>query len=319
MSSFKVLTLFVGDPFLAEEKFQNSLGEIRKKIAGEIPVQTFRLFETPLESILTEARTLPFLAPAQIFRIKDAERLKKGDLEILGEYLTRPSQTTFIFFEAQTLEKKGGLADLIGSAGAVCYLDEDQKQASGLRLIQEKLKMFDKTITPAARQELMGRMGDTPVLLDSVLEQLIQYAGSEKEITEDMVESFAEKTQTPDGFQLINALAGQNKPEALRVLKELLAKNDEDVISLLGLLHWQLRRFWLGRTLLEEGTSENVLLKRCGIYPKQAPFFMRQIRRFSLKGLERAVEGLFQMDWKLKTGRTEGPAALEAWVCEITS
>ncbi|MBI3306319.1 MAG: DNA polymerase III subunit delta [Candidatus Omnitrophica bacterium] len=319
MNAFKAVTLLAGDSYLAEEKFQNILGEIKKKIPGEIPIQVFHLTETSLEPILTEARTLPFLAEAQIFRLKGAERLKKGDLEVLKNYLPSAFPSTFIFFEALSLEKKGGLADILASEGNVFFLDEGQKQVSGMHLIQEKLKNFGKTMSPLMQQELMEKMGEAPALLDSVLDQMIQYAGEEKEITEAAVESFAEKVGVPDGFELTNALTRQDAGESIRILKELLSENDQDVISLIGLLHWQFRRFWLARTLLEEGAPENLILKRCGIYPKQAPYFMRQVRRFTLKKLERAIEGLFQIDWKAKTGRTEGGAALEAWVCEITS
>jgi len=71
--------------------------------------------------------------------------------------------------------------------------------------------------------------------------------------------------------------------------------------------------------LLDEGESEGRVMQKCRISPKQAPFFKRQFKHFSRVQLERALENLFQLDWKLKTGQVNGPLAMEAWVIETTS
>ncbi len=45
-------------------------------------------------------------------------------------------------------------------------------------------------------------------------------------------------------------------------------------------------------------------------------FFMRQLQPLSRKKLEQALEGLFHLDWGLKSGRAEGAIDLEKWVVQ---
>ncbi len=315
-----LITLLVGDPFLREEQYLKLEASVRGKITGEIALQSFFVSAVPLENILSEARTLPFLAAAQVFRIREADLLKKGDLEILEQYAVRPSLSSYLVFEADRLERKEPWVELLGRIrGKIEFLDADQKEAVSARLIRDKLKQADKAMTSEDQEVLQEMMGEEPALLNTVLDQLITYAGPHREINHEMVESFQEKWSQTDGYELLNAICNRQPGQAIRTLYELLAQSDEDMVWLVGLLHWQFRRLWLARVLLDEGRPESLVLKRVGIYPKQAPFFLRQLKRFRRAELERALEQLFRIDWKMKTGRLEGTAPLEAWVVELAA
>ncbi|MCM8775735.1 MAG: DNA polymerase III subunit delta [Candidatus Omnitrophica bacterium] len=315
----KIVFLLIGHPFLVDEKFQTLVGEIQKKITNQISVQTFCLTEISLGEILTQARTLPFLAEAQVFRIREIETIPKDDLGKLETYLARPAPATYLVLEAESLEKKSALIELIRRYGHVFALDDRSVETASARLIQEKLKRFGKTMNPEVQERLLEGIGPVPTFLNSVLDQLIAYAGNQKQITESMVEAFKVKLNHIDGFELANAIGSQKTQESLRMLKELLRQNDEDVVALLGLLHWQLRRLWEARVLLDEGKREEVVLKRCSVPPQYGPFFIRQVKGFTRTRLEDVLERLFWIDWQLKTGRVDGPAALEAWVIRATA
>ena len=312
----KIATLFIGDPFLTEARALAVASSLRTKIAGEISSRTCRLSEISLEQVLTEARTLPFLAPAQVFRLRESESLKENQVAVLEKYLQNPFPSSFLIFEAESLPKTSTLVNVIQKYGEVVVLDAREKKAAASRFIREKLKRAGKTMTPQGIALLEERVGDLPEFLDSLLEQLIGYAGGQAQITDSMVEDFEENWKPLDVFTLTDAIAGQKKGEALIFLRRFVEENGTDLISLIGLLHWQLRRFWQARVLLDEGKAEENVLKKCGVSVRQAPFFMRQLKAFSRRKLERAVEGLFQLDWKIKTGRVEGIPAFESWLVE---
>ena len=75
MKSFPPVYLLIGDAFRSEEKYKSIAESLRRSFAGEVLVSTLRLSEAPLDSVLTQARSLPFLAGAQIFRIREAEEI----------------------------------------------------------------------------------------------------------------------------------------------------------------------------------------------------------------------------------------------------
>lgn len=315
MSSY----LLSGDAFLVERKQQALLQEIRKKIKGEAPLQTFHLGENPLGEVLTQACSLPFLAAAQIFRCVDADRLKEKDLELLAEYFEHPSPSTFLIFEAVEMEKTNKFALLLAKHGEVFFLEGDKQNPAANRWLHEKINRSGKRIAPPVLRRLEEQAALAPSFMNSVLDQLLLYAANKDEITDEMVDLFEEKWQETNVYHLTDAIAGRKMQTALTLMKRVLEEGDQDVIALTGLLHWQIKRLWLGRVLLEEGAPESILLKKCKISPRQAPFFMRQIKASSRKNLEAALEGLFQLDWKAKTGRVEPAVGLEAWLVKTTA
>ncbi len=316
--AFPSACLLAGDSYLAEQKYEQILKGLQTKTKGELAVHSRSLLETPLESILSEARSLPFLSAGQIFKLTDAQSLKEKHAEMMERYLQAPPAFSHLVFEAETIEKDHFLSKLLAPIGGVFLMETSQKKGSGERFIREKMRQAGKVLTPDAMQVLEDQSGDEPAFLDSILDQLILYAGSEKEITGVMVDAFKENWKEPNVFALTDAIAAKKTGEAILLANQILEKSDREMIGLLGLLHWQIRRFWQAKALLEDGVPQAEVMRKCKISPKQAPFFWRQLQSFSRKKLEKILEGLFDLDWKLKTGRAEGNAAIEAWLVNAT-
>lgn len=312
-------TLLIGDPFLTEEKRKSLLDTIKKSAKGEVSIVSYSLSEVKLEQVLEECRTLPFMIAAQVFVLKQAHQIKEKQQEMLANYLKSPGSGAYLIFESDQSEKTTKFGKLIAKHGELIQLDDKGKKTATSRFIQEKLRAHGKTMAPGALRRLDEQVGGMPAFLDSILNQIISYSGNEKIISEDVVEKFEENWQEVDVFSLMNALASKNTAESLKLLEQILDDSGGDVYALMGLLHWQVRRLWLARFYMEQGMPQSMAFKRCKVYPKQATFFSRQLQNFSLPQLEVALEELFQLDWKIKTGRTEGPFGLEQWVVQTTT
>lgn len=308
--------LLVGDPFLIEERVKSLLTETQTKIKGEVSLQAYKLTETPLETVFSAARTLPFLTAFQIFRLQEAQSLKEKKIEIVADYLASPSKDSLLIFEAAELAKDHALVELLLKAGQVTFVDAGEKRSAGSRYVRDKIKRTGKALAPGVLERLEEQAAEAPGFIDSVIDQLVLYAGDKNEITEEMLDQFEENWKEPNIFTLTDALAGRKMKEALVCLKQILAQDEKEIIPLLGLLHWQIRRFWQAKALMEDGVSQNDIAKKCKISPRQAPFFWRQLQQIPRKKLEQSLEGLFQLDWALKTGRSEGAVDLEKWVVQ---
>jgi len=203
----KPVILLVGDPFLASEKYKSILKTVEGAHPGDVARQTFHLSETPLEAVLAQARTLPFLAPAQVFRIDDLAKLKKDDVEMLEAYLEQPSEKSILIFQAQTLKKNDALTKLIQKKGDAFFLEVERGQSESVLFIKEKLKAFGKIMSPGAMARLQEDCGEFPVFLDSMLDRLIAYSGDQKQIDETMINLFQEEFKTINVFDLTNEIA----------------------------------------------------------------------------------------------------------------
>lgn len=311
------LFLLLGDSFLCEEKRQEILSPLEKEFGPNLPVAVRRAGEVSVASLLSEARTLPFLARAQVFCLREAEQFSKNDLALWKDYFQSPHPQTFFIFEAESLEK--GHPFFEGAAKAKqLFLLEPQGERIVSHFIHEKLKRAGKKISREALEALEERLGTSFGFLDSFLDQLILEAGEKAEIDVGAVEAFDERLFRWEGQDLIQALAEKNAQRSLEVLHDLVEQNARDFPSVVGLLHWQLRRFWEAKRWLAQGIAPREVAFRLRLFSGREREFFKQLERFSQEELEKILEGLFDLDWRLKTGRAEGRYEIETWLINAT-
>ncbi|MFA5160131.1 MAG: DNA polymerase III subunit delta [Candidatus Omnitrophota bacterium] len=307
--------LISGDPFLRTQKAKALTTEIEKE-AGKPPAcQTFNLDETPFETVLTAARTLPFFSSRQVIYAQGAGSLKEPDIAVLAAYLTNPAPGTTLILEADDLKGASELQKLIKTKGQLILLSKDEARGAGAIFIQQKLIQYRKTMTLGAKARILAMCGDAVMFLDTMLERLVQFAGDSREIDEDMVNRFEENWTEMDVFKLTNALVDRDPARALKVFRDLMEFYETDLFSLIGILHWQLRQLWQAAMLLTSGVPERGI----GSKLRMSPSRLSTLRRFPVERLESAVEALYQIDRKSKTGQVEGISGLEAWLLEYTA
>lgn len=309
------LTLLVGDAFLRRQKAKFLIAAIEKDSEKPFEHQKFDLQETPLETVLAAARTMPFLSPGQVLEVRGAESLKEKDRQILTAYLDKPAAQTFLILEADELKDKGELLKLVKDKGQAFLLSKDESRSTGAAFLQQKLSTHHKTMTPGAKARLLAMCGDAVVFLDTMLERLVQFAGSRAEIDEAMVDTFEENWTAMDVFKLTNAFLDRDPARILKIFRDLMDLYEADLISIVGILHWQLRQLWQAAVLLEDGVSDREVCSKCRMPPQK----MNVLKKFPVRKLEEALESLYQIDKKSKTGQMEGIAGVEAWLLQYSS
>jgi len=307
--------LISGDPFLRTQRARALTAEIEKKSGGPLAQQTFNLDETPLGIVLAAARTLPFFSSGQVIYALGAGSLKEQDLAVLTAYLGNPTPGTMLILEADDLKGASELQKLIKAKGQLILLAKDEARGAGATFLQQKLMQYHKTMASGAKARILAMCGDAVMFLDTMLERLVQFAGDKPEIDEEMVNRFEENWTEMDVFKLTNALVDHDPARALKVFRDLMDFYEADLFSLVGILHWQLRQLWQAAMLLASGVSEREISTKLRMSPSR----LNALRRFPVERLESAVEALYQIDRKSKSGQVEGTSGLEAWLLEYTT
>ena len=301
--------------FLETRKSRFLFLRSKKKTGKSLAHQTFNLDETSLRIVLSAARTLPFLSSGQVIYAQGAGSLKESDLEVLAAYLGNPAPKTTLILESDDLKGASELQKLIKAKGQLILLAKDDAQGTGAVFIQQKLNQYHKTMASGAKARILAMCGDAMMFLDTTLERLVQFSGDRQEIDEDMVNRFEENWTEMDVFKLTNALTDRDPVRALKVFRDLTEFYEADLFSLVGILHWQLRQLWQAAMLLTSGVSE----REIGSKLRMSPSRLSALRRFPVERLESAVEALYQIDRKSKSGQLEGISGLEAWLLEYTA
>lgn len=300
-------------------EYETLLPQVQKLVPGECEIQTFDVTDTPLAQILANARSLPFLAEGQILRVKQVDKLKEDALDELESYLKNPFPKSVLILEADKADEKSRLAKLIHQHGVLIRPAQADRMKRELQFLKAKLTEAKKTITPGAQKMIFEMCGESPVFLASMIDRLVLFAGDKPQIDEAMAQQFDEDWNDVKIYDLSNAILAKNPAEALRVLTKLF-EMDDDIYSMLGFIHSQVKKLWQAKILIEEGLAPSQVTARLGMksgYGSEQ--FFRALTKFDLGRLEVAIEELHDLDIKSKTGRALGRPALEMWMLKITT
>ena len=307
--------LFTGDEFLRRSKIESLLGEL---IPGSLRATNLpRFYPDDLDwsFVLAQASTPSLMGGAQVFWISQADEFKKSDFSAFESYCSRPARESYFIFEADELAASHPLAKLVGRFGKHAHLGRKSAE-DGLELFRSKLKRFGKTLTPDAWQVLQDRLGGSARLMDMALDQLILYS-EESAIDEQAVLALADEFLRYEPFDLTEALARKDISEALKIF-HFFYDLSGDMTSMVGLIHWQLKRIWQAKKISARGGSPDEISRALRIPPFRLTSFLNQAKRFDLKTVERLLEALWQIDWSSKTGACEESVAMEAFLAGVS-
>ena len=178
----------------------------------------------------------------------------------------------------------------------------------------------------------LDRAGDDLRGLQQELEKLLFYVGDRAQIRAEDVEAIV--TDQGEGwiFDLTRAIADRDAAAALAQLARLLSQGDHP-LRILGTITAEVRRLLAARQLLETDLAK--LWKRGMTYPQfqqnilkhGAPLLTRspyadymcfqRAEHFSLDELRSCMEGLFDVDFRLKSSASQPRFVLEKLILSV--
>ena len=308
--------LFTGEEFLRRSKIESLIDQLIP--ASDRPTNLSRIPADDLDwkDVLSQAQTPSLLGGAQVFWISSCDKLKKSEFEIFEDYLSHPVSTSYFIFEDDELSDSNFLLKLVARFGKHIRLGRDGREES-MNTFRAKLKRNGKIMTPDAWQMLEERLGASPALMNMVLDQLMLYS-DKPEIDETHVQAISSEFLRYEPFDLTEALVQKDIARALKIF-HFFYEMTGDITSIVGLLHWQLKRIWQAKRLLVSETKPEEIGRVLRIPPFRLHSFLAQARHFEMGMVEKLLETLWQIDWDSKRGIGEETAAIETFLAGVSS
>ena len=307
--------LFTGEEFLRRGKIESLFTELIPGSLRTTNLSRFYADDLNWSHILSQASTPSLIGDAQVFWISQVNELKKGDFSAFESYCAHPARESYFVFEAEELAASHPLVKLVGHFGKHVHLGRKSGE-DGLEAFRNKLKRFGKTLTPDAWQVLEERLGGSPRLMDMTLDQLILYSEGST-IDEKSVLGLASEFLRYEPFDLTEALARKDISKALNIF-HFFYEMSGDMTSMVGLIHWQLKRIWQAKKILARGGNQDEISRTLRIPPFRLNSFLGQVKRFDFQAVEKLLENLWKMDWNSKTGTYEESIAMEMFLAGVS-
>lgn len=225
-----------------------------------------------------------------------------------------PSFTTLVF-TATKADKRRKIVKLIADKGQVAELSPFRPlDERGVReWIAERLRELGKRIDADALEHLLAvvaTMSQIPRgFLTSEIEKAALYSGDEPVISKRALEEVMASVPEVSAFAMTDALARRNAVRALARLEELFVSK-EPPLKIIGLLAYNVRRWWQVRQVMARRGSEAEMASALGARsgsPGMVGRVIAQSRSFRSEALKQALLTLASANVAARSGGDPRP------------
>ncbi|CAM3113913.1 DNA polymerase III subunit delta [Filibacter tadaridae] len=285
----------------------------------------FDLEETPVEMVIEEADTLPFLEERKLIIAGNASFLKAADkskekvvhnLAMLENWLANPSPTAVVVFIApyEKLDARKRITKLMRERATV--IEAAHLQGKDLTIwIQQEAKANGSAISSDAADLLVKMAGESLLTLSSEIGKMATYTAGESDITPETIMNLVPRTPEMDVFKLTEAYASGRVSDAVSIYHDLL-RNGQEPIMLTALIASQIRLMIHVGSLRKKGYQQSQIAKTLGVHPYRVKLMMENRNAPSEDRLLIILNNLAGIDYKLKSTSGKRERLLELFFME---
>ncbi|TFE31639.1 DNA polymerase III subunit delta [Cohnella luojiensis] len=315
------------ESYIMNEFIERLMEQLVEPEHREMAVVRFDTAETPLDVIIEEAETLPFLVPSKIIMVRDSVLFAAGKEsnkvehrpEKLLAYMGQPSETTVLVFVVphEKLDERKKLVKTAKGNDSVISFSPLQSEEL-LQWLLKRASNQGRSMDKQTAEELLRRVGTDMHALAAETDKLCLHAGTGGSVTLESVRSLVPMATEQNVFKLTEELAALRTAEAITLYYDLL-KQREEPIKLMALLVRQFRNMLYVKELGSQGYSPQQMASQLGLHPYAVKITGEQARKFSQERLASMLSELADLDYAMKTGRVEKSLGLELFLLRTGS
>ena len=285
------------------------------------------LSETPIQAVVEEAETVPFMVPRKLVFVKDASMFTAGRdsgkiehrVEALLEYMDNPAEYSVLVFivNQEKLDERKKVVKAVKKAGTVLNFTplggEDL-----LKWVEKKAAGRGCTLERGAAEALVRNAGTSLQALAGEVDKLCLYAGDGGTIHESAVHQLVARSTEQSVFALIEDIANLKVDRALSIFYELL-KQKEEPIKIAALISRQFRIILQVKILSRQSYSQQQIASQIGVHPYAVKIAGEQAKKFETSKLEHILNYLAELDYKMKSGGVDKVLGLEMFLLRLAA
>jgi DNA polymerase-3 subunit delta len=281
-------------------------------VKGPMAGFNFRRFggkEASGAEISAEARAVPMMASRRLVVVDGADKLDTADWEALEGYLAAPPAETTLVFVAEKFDLRRSVFSRANKRKEV-HVAEPLTERSLPAFVRSRAAERGVQLGPGVDSAIAAAVGADAAAIDDAVARLGLYAGVGGTAREEDVAEVVTAVRQRSVFELVDAIGGRKRADAVALLERLLAAREEP-LRLLALLARHYRQLLAARIETHRGAGEAEIASKLGVHPFVAKKLSAQCGRFSGAELETALARLARADLDLKSSRRPANLILE--------
>lgn len=252
--------------------------------------------DVDVQSVVSNARRFPVMAPYQVIIIKEAQTMK--DIEEFEPYLEKPVPSTILIIcnKSAKLDKRTRFYKALTKY--VIFESKKIYQNQVGAWVVSYLKSKGYTISSRAAELIAESIGNDLSKLVNELEKLIINKTDGKEITDTDVELKIGISREFNIFELIKAIAAKNASRAFHIAHHLGKAKDFSIIAACNMLTTFFSKAYIVKR--SNINSANEAQQKLGLNYYQAQDCTNAAKYYKQQEIERAIRLMHDYDLKAK-------------------
>lgn len=252
--------------------------------------------DADVDTIISNARRFPMMAPVQVIIVKEAQGLKNIDGFV--PYFEKPVETTIlvICYKKEKVDKRTSLYKAIAKHQVF-----DSKRLYDNELpkwIKQYLTAKKFSISDRAATLIADSLGSDLSKIANELEKLIINKNDEKEITDTDVELKIGISKEFNIFELMNMVASKNSARAFHIAHHMSKSKEFSIIATLINMNNFFNKAYIVKQSNVRDRGE--LQKKFGFNYFQANDYLMASSKYSVDELEKCIRIMHEYDLKSK-------------------
>ena len=317
------LYLFLGEEVYLQERALKLLIETLDEAGRVFNVGVFTIgadsgsgFKTTGAQAIDAANQLPMLSARRIVVVREFDKIKEEEHELVLDYLKHPSPTTTLVFQAVSADQRRKITTALMKACTLVAFDE-LKDDEARRWAEGYVKLRERRIEPRALDRLISLAGTRLARLVNELDKLAAFAGGEV-ISEAAVLELVPRSREHTSWELWEAIIKRDGKRGMRLIKRMLDDGDTGApLMILGSLAGLHRRMLAGKELLERGASFDDFARAIGQWRENATHWKVRLSRTSRAEIVHGLHRIAQVDKAIKNAEATPRLQMEYLVAEL--
>lgn len=308
---FKSIYLLYGEEEYLKKQYKGRLTRAMLPEGDRVNYAYYEGKGIPVPEIIDLAETMPFFAERRLIVIEDSGLFKTAAPELADYLKTMSASACFLFIEKE-VDKRGKLYKAVKEKGRIVELSR-QDERTLIRWLSGMIRQEGKLIQESTVRYILSKTGVDMESLEKEMEKLFCYTLEKNEITIQDVDAVCTTQITNHIFEMVEAVAKQQKKKALDYYYDLLALK-EPPMRILYLLTRQFQLLLEVQGLVKKGMGRKQIAEKAGLHPFAAGKYMEQCRNFRKEELRRIMEKGAELETDVKTGRLNDVMSVELFI-----
>lgn len=267
------------------------------------------------KEIIDLCETLPFFSERRLVILENTGCFEKACDEILN-YLPDLTETTYIVFVEEKIDKRSKMYKLVKDKGYVCECNRLNNDAL-MKWILTKIGRDNKKITRETMNYIIDTLGNDLEKISCEIEKLLCYTLNKDVIEIADVDAVCTPEITGKIFEMIDAMGNKNKEKALELYYDLLSQK-EPPMRILFMLSRQFNIMLQIKELSDKRMSKKEIEEKLGMKGFVVSKTQGQLKNFTMKSIRNAIEKAIELEEAIKNGNINEKVAVELLLIEFS-